>query len=84
VFRCRVDGRLGNGPPFAVSQPTLLFGKFVQSDLGVFADQHERLLAAVRTEADVIDAFFVVLRVAIDYCVLRLEATLGLVNGLTE
>jgi len=35
-------------------------------------------------KADVIDAFFVVFRFAIDHRVLRLEATLGLVNGLAE
>jgi hypothetical protein len=50
----------------------------------VFADRHTGLPAAVRTEADVIDAFFVVFRFAIDHRVLRLEATLGLVNGLAE
>ena len=54
------------------------------SDEWVFASQHKLLLAAVRTEADVVDAFFVVFRFAIDHCVLRLEATLGLVNGLAE
>jgi hypothetical protein len=49
---------------------------------GVFADRDERLLT-VRTEA-VIFAFFVVLQFPIDHCVLRLGATLGLVNGLAD
>jgi hypothetical protein len=35
--------------------------------VGVFANQHKLLLAAVHTEVDVIDTFFVVLRCAIDH-----------------
>jgi hypothetical protein len=38
----------------------------------------------VFTEADVVDTFFVVFRFAIDHRVLRLEATLGLVDGLAK
>jgi hypothetical protein len=40
------------------------------------------LPAYVGTEPDVIDAFFVVFRFAIDHCVVRLKATFGLVNRL--
>jgi len=45
------------------------------------ANQHKLLFAAVGSEAKVIDPLFVVLRLAFDHCVLRLEATLGLENG---
>ena len=79
-----VDRRLRNDPPFPVPQPSFLFLQLVQGNVGVFANQHELLFAAIRTEADVVDAFFVVFRFAIDHCVLRLEATLGLVNRLAE
>jgi hypothetical protein len=48
----------------------------------VFANQHELLFAAIRTEADVVDTIFVMFRFAIDDCTLRLEATLGLVSSL--
>jgi hypothetical protein len=82
--RFRVDRRWRNDLPLAVSEPSFLFLQLVQSDEWVFASQHKLLLAAVRTEADVVDAFFVVFRFAIDHCVLRLEATLGLVDGLAE
>jgi hypothetical protein len=50
-------------------------------NVGVFASQHKLLFAAVRSEAKVIDPLFVVLRLAFDHCVLRLEATIGLENG---
>jgi hypothetical protein len=51
---------------FPVPEPPLLFSKLVQHNVWVFPNQHERLLAAARTEAEVTDAFLVVLRFAID------------------
>ena len=63
----------------------LVWGRLdVQSDEWVFANGYKLLFAAVRPEAKVVDPVFVVLRFAFHDCVLRLEATLGLVNGLTE
>ena len=79
-----LDRRLRNDPPLAVPQPSFLFLQLVQCNVGVFANQHELLFAAIRTEADVIDTIFVMFRFAIDHRVLRLEATLGLVDGLAE
>lgn len=58
--------------------------QLVQSDERVFASQHILLFAAVRPEADVIHTIFAMLRFSIDHCVLGLEATLGLLNGLAE
>jgi hypothetical protein len=51
AFRLGVDGRLRNDPPFPIPEPPLLFGKLVQSDEWVFANQHKLLFAAVRPEA---------------------------------
>jgi hypothetical protein len=56
----------------------------VQRKVGVFTNQHKLLFAAVRSEADVVDTFVVMFRFAFDHCVLRLEATLRLVDGLAE
>ncbi|MGA7687259.1 MAG: hypothetical protein WCC32_03695 [Terriglobales bacterium] len=84
AFSFGICRRLRNDAPFPIPQPSFLFLQLVQGNIGVIADLHERLLTAVHTEADVVDTFFVVFRFAIDHCVLRLEATLGLVNGLAE
>jgi hypothetical protein len=65
----------------SLPQPTLLFGKLVERNVGVFANQHKLLFAAIRPEAKVIDPLFVVLKLAFDHCVLRLEVTFGLENG---
>jgi hypothetical protein len=84
AFRFSVDRRLRNDPPFPVPEPPLLFGKLVQTDEWVFANQHKLLFPAVRSETKVVDPLLVVLRFAIDHCVLGLEATLRLVNRLAE
>jgi hypothetical protein len=84
AFRFGGDRFLGSHMPFPVPEPPLLFTQLVQRNVGVFANQYKPLLAAVRTEAEVVDTFFVVFRFAIDHCVLRFEPTLGVVNGLAE
>jgi hypothetical protein len=48
----------------------------------VFANQFKFLFAVVRAESEIINSICVVLGFAIDHCVLRFEATLGVVNGL--
>jgi hypothetical protein len=65
------------------SRSHLFFSSSLSKATNAPANLQKLLLARVPPQADVVDAFFVVLRFAIDHCVLRLEVT-GLVNGLAE